>query len=375
LSNDNGGTATLANFTLKAAGPTTITGTTGQSSVTNANVNAGSPYALSETTVANYTAGGWSCTNGGGGGSSVTVVFGTSVTCTINNNDNPATLKIIKYLKGTSTTFNYSTTGGSNLPANFTLTPPGAACDPAAPAGSTCDEVVYNNMSAGSYAITEATKSGYILTDLSCDGVAGDLTTRTASTTLAIGDTKTCIFINEEVVGGTTRTQGFWATHMNLLNAVWFGAEYPPGSGDHPYPGLSLTDRTICPAGAPTQLILTDLSQVLGGFWAGISKTSTGGKRSDLDQARMQLLQQLLAAISNHAAFNSSPGGTIGIDLAKQYFCTGTIDQVKDAAQQMAAFNTSGDNGVFTPGGSAQGKQAKDAANIPFWDTLIPTNP
>jgi hypothetical protein len=374
LTNDNGGTATLGNFTLKAAGPTTITGTTGQSTVTNANVNAGSPYALSETTVANYTAGGWSCTNGGGGGSSVTVVFGTSVTCTINNNDNPATLTIIKYLKGTSTTFSYTSSGGLS-PSSFTLTPPGAACNPAAPAGSTCDQVVYNNLVAGNYAITEATKSGYILTDLSCDGVTGNLATRTASTTLAIGDSKTCIFVNEEIVGGLTRTQGFWATHMNLLSAVWFGTEYPPGSGEHPYTGLSLADRTICPAGAPTQLILTDISQVLGGFWAGVSKTSSNKSRSDLDQARMQLLQQLLAAISNHGAFNSSPGGTIGIDLAKTYFCTGTIAQVKDAAQQMAIFNTSGDNGVFTPGGSAQGKVAKDAADIPFWDVLIPTNP
>ena len=99
-------------------------------------------------------------------------------------------------------------------------------------------------------------------------------------------------------------------------------------------------------------------------------KKTIGAKRSDLDQARMQLLQQLLAAILNHQAFNSSPTGSISIDLAKQYYCTGTIDQVKDAQTQMAAFNSSGDSGLFTPGGSANGNQAKKDADLGFWDIL-----
>jgi hypothetical protein len=115
---------------------------------------------------------------------------------------------------------------------------------------------------------------------------------------------------------------------------------------------------------------IDDIGKLLGGFWAGISQTSTKDKRSDLDQAKMRLLQQLLAAILNHEAFGSSPTGSISITLAKQYFCSGTLAQVNDAAQQMAAFNEGGDSGVFTPGGSANGKQAKDAANIAFWDTL-----
>jgi Prealbumin-like fold domain len=374
VTNDNGGTKTAADFPLTATGPSTITGTSGATAVTNALVNAGA-YTLSETTLTGYTPSAWSCSNGGGASSQVTVAFGSSVTCTINNNDKPATLTVCKYLKGASTTFNYSSTGGLPSGGTFTLTPPGAACTPPAGTGNTSDQIVFNNLSAGTFTITEGTKTGYILTDLSCDGTAGNLTTRTSSVTLALGESKTCQFTNEQQVGGTTRTQGFWATHSSLLSAVWFGTEYPPGSGLFPYSGLSLADRTICPAGSPTQLILTDIGQVLGGFWAGISKTVDGTKRSDLDQARMQLLQQLLAAISNHAAFGSSPSGSISIDQAKAAFCTGTLQQVKDAAAAMAAFNTSGDNGVFTPGASANGKDAKDAANIGFWDFLIPTNP
>ena len=38
----------------------------------------------------------------------------------------------------------------------------------------------------------------------------------------------------------------------------------------------------------------------------------------------------------------------------------------------MAAFNESGDAGLFTPGASANGKQAKDEANLIFWNLLPP---
>ena len=47
VTNDNGGTALPTDWTLAAAGPTPITGTTGSPAVTNATVNAGT-YTLSE---------------------------------------------------------------------------------------------------------------------------------------------------------------------------------------------------------------------------------------------------------------------------------------------------------------------------------------
>jgi hypothetical protein len=36
----------------------------------------------------------------------------------------------------------------------------------------------------------------------------------------------------------------------------------------------------------------------------------------------------------------------------------------------MAAFNEGGDEGDFTPGASANGKVAKDLANLVFWNVL-----
>ena len=111
----------------------------------------------------------------------------------------------------------------------------------------------------------------------------------------------------------------------------------------------------------------------MGGFWASISKTSDGAKRSQLSQAKMQLLQQLLAAILNNYAFGSAPTGTT-IDQAKDIFCNSTnVTTVKNAAAAMASFNESGDSGLFTPGVAANGKQAKDfagGAGIAYWDYL-----
>jgi hypothetical protein len=83
--NDNGGTAVTTDFILSADGPTPISGAGGVSS--GANFSAGA-YALSETTVAGYTASAWSCTGSGTqSGSSITLANGQSATCTIVNND------------------------------------------------------------------------------------------------------------------------------------------------------------------------------------------------------------------------------------------------------------------------------------------------
>jgi hypothetical protein len=79
--NDNGGTAQTTDFTLSANGPTPISGAGGAES----DVNAGS-YALSETSLAGYTAGSWSCTGDGTqNGANITLALGQSATCTITN--------------------------------------------------------------------------------------------------------------------------------------------------------------------------------------------------------------------------------------------------------------------------------------------------
>jgi hypothetical protein len=163
--------------------------------------------------------------------------------------------------------------------------------------------------------------------------------TNTATVSLKNGDTVTCVF--ENTGQGVTRTQGFWATHTPLANIAWFGGT----AFGHTFPGVAgvagIGDRLIC------GYEVDDLGELMGGFWSDISKKSTGAKRTTLEQSKMQLLQQLLAAELNASAFGSMP--SVGSFSAwETAFCSGTTNSIKTALQQAASFNTAGDSGQFT---------------------------
>ena len=109
----------------------------------------------------------------------------------------------------------------------------------------------------------------------------------------------------------------------------------------------------------------------MGGFWSDISKTSTGGKRSALDQARMQLLQQLLAAELNASAFGSVPSRRLDSSPSwEAAYCGTNQTAIQNAQQQAASFNTLGRQRQFTPGTSADSKNARAIANKAFWNSL-----
>ena len=107
----------------------------------------------------------------------------------------------------------------------------------------------------------------------------------------------------------------------------------------------------------------------MGAFWSGISKTTLGKARSSLDQARMQLLQQLIAAELNASAFGSVPGSG-SFAAWEAAYCGTNAAAISTAQQQAASFNTSGDSGTFTPGTSASSKLARSIANLARWNVL-----
>src|SRR5262249_28383058 len=237
-------------------------------------------------------------------------------------------------------------------------------------------------LNAGTYTVAEGTQLGWILTGIggstnsatpyNCtvtgsggsSGV-GDQSSGTATINLMLGDTVTCVF--ENTGAGVSRTQGFWATHTPLANIAWFGGT----AFGHTFPGVAATtgigDTLIC--GRP----IDELGKVMGGFWSDISKTSAGVKRSQLDQSRMQLVQQLLAAELNASAFGSLPsGGSTAFNQWETALCGTDATAIKNAQQQAASFNSAGDNGTFTPGTSADSKNARAVANTPFWDVIKP---
>ena len=290
--------------------------------------------------------------------------------------DQPGRIVIVKNAKPQTGTFTFNTTGstsgpGTSWPASFTLNG-----DPAGGANTTTFTV-----DAGQYTVKESTQLGWILTGIggapepnpyNCTvtgsggstGV-GSLDTQTATINLYNGDTVTCVF--ENTGQGVTRTQGFWATHTPLANIAWFGGT----AFGHTFPGVAnisgIGDTLIC--GRPVD----DLGKLMGGFWSGIPKTSTGAKRSQLDQARMQLLQQLLAAELNASAFGAVPsGGSVMFAQWESALCGTNTNAIKTAQKQAASFNSSGDSTLFTPGTSADSRYARWVANIQFWDIIKP---
>ena len=191
----------------------------------------------------------------------------------------------------------------------------------------------------------------------------GDLNTQTATVSLKNGDTVTCVF--ENTGQGATRTQGFWATHPQLALIAWFGGT----AFGHTFPGVATTagigDTMICGRDVDT------LAKVMGGFWSSISKKTTGAQRSSIDQSRMQLLQQLLAAELNASAFGSVPGS--GSFAAWESALCGTNNSaINNAQKQAASFNSQGDTSTFTPGTSADSKGARAIANKVFWNVIKP---
>ncbi len=182
--NDNGGTATPADFTLSADGPTPISGAGGATS--DATFAAGI-YALTETTLPGYAAGDWACDGGEQlDAASVSIALGDAVTCTIVNDDQPAGLFLAKTVVNDN--------GGTAVAADFTLSA-GALSVPGSAAGALVTD------QAGTYALSETSLPGYELTSLTCDDAPGS---QVESVTLGLGETITCTFANDDLAPSLT---------------------------------------------------------------------------------------------------------------------------------------------------------------------------
>lgn len=180
VTTDNGGIAAPTDWTLSASGPTSIFGASGDASVTNAAVNAGT-YTLSETDgPAGYAAGGWSCTEGTLTGDSLVLAAGDNATCTINNDDQAAHLIVIKHV--------INDNGGTAVAADFATTIFGVTTATPSAAGVESPGVDNVLTTVGSYDIDEGAHVGYEKT-LSAD----------CSSTIALGETKTCTITNDDI--------------------------------------------------------------------------------------------------------------------------------------------------------------------------------
>lgn len=116
VDNTYGGGSVVSDWTLTATGAQTITGKTGDASVTTAVVAPGT-YALTESgSPAGYAAGAWTCTGATVSGSSVAVAANANAVCTITNASKPGSVVWTKTSKNT---------GGQLAGSEWTLTGPG----------------------------------------------------------------------------------------------------------------------------------------------------------------------------------------------------------------------------------------------------------
>ena len=191
VTNDNGGTAQPADWTLFATGPTTITGRTGDSSVTGAAMKAGT-YTLDDSGPSGY-AGVWSCTSSGLTGSTLVLGAGDDVTCTLTDDDRAAQLTLIDEVTNDN--------GGSARPADWTLT----ATGPTPISGHTGDtSVTEAPVNAGTYALSDAGPPGYAgawsctSDDIGYDRIRAASSAAGSTVVLNTADSVTCTLTDDD---------------------------------------------------------------------------------------------------------------------------------------------------------------------------------
>lgn len=166
LPNNSGGTATAAQFQAKIDGGNVPWGVAQPVSV--------GAHTASETTLAGYTASAWGTDCAADG--TITLAGGENKTCTITNDDEQATVTVIKHV------VNDNPTPGTATAADFSIVVQGVS-QPGSESG-----VVYN-VNPGSYVVAEILAPGY-------EGISlvGD-----CSSTIALGEHKTCTITNGDI--------------------------------------------------------------------------------------------------------------------------------------------------------------------------------
>ena len=190
---------------------------------------------------------------------------------------------------------------------------------------------------------TNYTGSYYTTTSPSTDTVTVSATEAFTGIVLvpASSEPQTCVLPQ-------TRTLGFWATHTAFSNSLW-------------------VPQTLCTANNITATTAPGTNQLMGGFWSDVSKNADGSNRSNLSQARIQLLQQYFAAVLNYRYFHS--GTQSQLDSARAAYCGKNVNAILTWVGILDKFNQSGDGlGDTSAAGNATSQESQTQANIPFWN-------
>ncbi|MFH1229296.1 MAG: Ig-like domain-containing protein [Candidatus Aenigmatarchaeota archaeon] len=173
------------------------------------------------------------------------------------------------------------------------------------------------------------------------------------------------------VVLPVTRTQGFWQTHTSFTKYVY---ENYFGTNNQLFIGQNVDVAFDTHKGIIKNYpSATGINEIFGAYYASIPKTTTGAKRIPTDQARMTLLQQLLTAKLNCAAFGCPSSILSKITAADNAYRTGNVADMKMYTSELDAYNNLGDGqSIPAPLANQQGKatpkSSQSAADAVFWN-------
>lgn len=172
---------------------------------------------------------------------------------------------------------------------------------------------------------------------------------------------------------GVTRTSEFWGSHTLFASYVYnnyFTAEKP----------LFIGQNVDAAPGTHKGIIKdyfesshTGIGELFGGFYASFEKNTEGKKRNAINNTRIILLRQILAAKLNCAAFGCSVETENLIAEADQdYFLGHSKKTLLDDAKALAIFNNSGNqnaiSGNLPPTFGATSQDSINLADFAFWD-------
>jgi hypothetical protein len=352
--NNENGTLQVSNFSLF------VNATPVTSGVTNG-FNAGA-YIASETQHTGYVASNWSgdCATDG----TVTLYVGDNKTCEITNDDVHATA--ITHASnntlalGGSITDTVTVTGYFN--GNVYITPTGTVtfyvCS-----GTSC---LTGGTQVGSVKVLD--ENGSATSDPFTPLVGGTYTFRAEYSGDALYPP--AIDINSNtletfviIVPVITRTLGFWQTHTAFTQHIY-----------HDIIGVNnlFIGENVAATNTTHRGKITTDGQLFGAYYSSIPKKTTGVSRTSIDQARMVLLQQLLTAKLNCAAFNCSASIQTLVTNADVAYKNGSSN-ILLLAMQLNTYNNLGDNSTIPSAlgsiGTGTPKTSEGLANKVFWDT------
>lgn len=323
VTNDNGGNKQISDFPLKV----------GDTSVNSGDTNSfdAATYTVSETGQSGYSASfSGDCDSNG----QVTLNVGDELkTCTITNDDIAPKLTVTKVV--------INNDGGTKQISDF----------PLKVNSTSVTSGIQNTFNAGAYAVSETGDSGY------ASSISGDCASD-GSITLNLGDVKSCTITNDDIKP-TTRTLGFWQTHTAFTTSIF---------------GSKLSSSMLIGNGGSHKGPVDTINKIFGAYYSSIPyKTTAGAARSPVDKARMQLLQQLVTAKINCAAFGCSSSTTTLIGSADTAYAGANSALMLSLSSQLDAYNNLGDSQPIPASlgsvGSATPKTSQSIAIKQFWDT------